>query len=233
MIRVPILTTLIQRYETRTLTMIALSAGALWGFVGVAEEMSEGDLHSFDETVLLALRVAGQPDNPIGGPEIEIAMRDLTALGGVTVLTVMTLSVMTYLILARQKASAAFLGLAIVGGQVISGLAKFGFDRPRPDLVSHAVEVSSSSFPSGHSMMAAVTYLTLAVMLGRAEPRASIRRFYIVLAGILALLVGVSRVYLGVHWPSDVLAGWSLGAAWALGVAMLAEHMARRGRIES
>lgn len=233
MIRVPILTTLIQRYETRTLTMIALIAGALWGFVGVAEEMSEGDLHSFDETLLLALRVAGQPDNPIGGPEIEIAMRDLTALGGVTVLTVMTLSVMTYLILARQKASAAFLGLAIVGGQVISGLAKFGFDRPRPDLVSHAVEVSSSSFPSGHSMMAAVTYLTLAVMLGRAEPRASIRRFYIVLAGILALLVGVSRVYLGVHWPSDVLAGWSLGAAWALGVAMLADRMARRGRIES
>ncbi len=233
MIRVPILTTLIQRYETRTLTMIALIAGALWGFVGVAEEMSEGDLHSFDETLLLALRVAGQPDNPIGGPEIEIAMRDLTALGGVTVLTVMTLSVITYLILARQKASAAFLGLAIVGGQVISGLAKFGFDRPRPDLVSHAVEVSSSSFPSGHSMMAAVTYLTLAVMLGRAEPRASIRRFYIVLAGILALLVGVSRVYLGVHWPSDVLAGWSLGAAWALGVAMLADRMARRGRIES
>lgn len=233
MIRVPVLSSLIQRYETRTLTMIALIAGALWGFVGVAEEMSEGDLHSFDEALLLALRVTGQPDNPIGGPEIEIAMRDLTALGGVTVLTVMTLSVMTYLILARQKALAAFLGLAVVGGQVLSGLAKFGFDRPRPDLVSHAVEVSSSSFPSGHSMMAAVTYLTLAVMLGRAEHRASIRRFYIVMAGILALLVGVSRVYLGVHWPSDVLAGWSLGAAWALGVAMLAERMARRGRIEN
>ncbi|NVO25033.1 phosphatase PAP2 family protein [Donghicola sp. B5-SW-15] len=233
MSRLPMLTALIHRFETRTLMMLAVIAGALWAFVGIAEEMTEGDLHAFDEAVMLALRVPGQLDNPIGGPQIEIAMRDLTALGGVTVLTLMTVSVLVYLLLVRQRGSAALLAVSIAGGQALSHLAKLGFDRPRPDLVSHAVEVSTSSFPSGHSMMSAVTYLTLAVMLARADDRPSIRAFYIVVAAVLAMLVGISRVYLGVHWPSDVLAGWSLGAAWALGVAMVARWLARRGKIES
>lgn len=233
MSRFPILTSLLHRFETSTLTVLAVIAGAFWAFVGIAEEMVEGDLHAFDEAVMLALRVPGQPDNPIGGPEIEIAMRDLTALGGVTVLTLMTVSVLVYLLLVRQRGSAALLAVSIAGGQALSHLAKLGFGRPRPDLVSHAVEVSTSSFPSGHSMMSAVTYLTLAVMLARADGRHKIRVFYIVVAAVLAMLVGISRVYLGVHWPSDVLAGWSLGAAWALGVAMVARWLARRGKIES
>jgi undecaprenyl-diphosphatase len=124
------------------------------------------------------------------------------------------------------------MGVAILGGQALSHLAKLGFSRPRPDLVPHGVEVATTSFPSGHSMMAAVTYLTLAVMLARSERHLSIRAFYISVAAILAMLVGVSRVYLGVHWPSDVLAGWTLGAAWALGVWLLARQMGRKGQIE-
>ena len=127
---------------------------------------------------------------------------------------------------------AILLAIAIVGGQVLSHLMKFSFARPRPELVPHIVEVSSASFPSGHSMMSAVTYLTLAVMLARTERRIRIRVFYIVVAAILTMLVGLSRVYLGVHWPSDVLGGWSLGAAWALGVWLLARRMGEHGQIE-
>lgn len=221
-----------QRVEAVTLVIILAIAGALWAFVGLAAEMLEGDLHEFDERILLALRTAGDLSNPIGGPQVEVAMRDLTALGGITLLTLLTLAVLAFLILRGQRASALFLAIAIVGGQVLSHLMKFSFARPRPELVPHIVEVSSASFPSGHSMMSAVTYLTLAVMLARTERRIRIRVFYIVVAAILTMLVGLSRVYLGVHWPSDVLGGWSLGAAWALGVWLLARRMGEHGQIE-
>ena len=220
------------RVEAVTLVIILAIAGALWAFVGLAAEMLEGDLHEFDERILLSLRTAGDLSNPIGGPQVEVAMRDLTALGGITLLTLLTLAVLAFLILRGQRASALFLAIAIVGGQVLSHLMKFSFARPRPELVPHIVEVSSASFPSGHSMMSAVTYLTLAVMLARTERRIRIRVFYIVVAAILTMLVGLSRVYLGVHWPSDVLGGWSLGAAWALGVWLLARRMGEHGQIE-
>ncbi|WP_417721832.1 phosphatase PAP2 family protein [Salipiger sp.] len=228
----PFLTELTRKVELLTLIALAAIAGAVWAFVGLASEMVEGDLHAFDEAVLLALREPGDPANPIGGSQVEVAMRDLTALGGVTVLTLISLAVMVYLLLRRQRASVALLAVAILGGQGISHLAKSAFSRPRPDLVPHGVEVATASFPSGHSMMAAVTYLTLAVMLARVETRMRIRAFYISVAAILAVLVGVSRVYLGVHWPSDVLAGWSLGAAWALGVWLVAQTLGRGGQIE-
>lgn len=226
------ITDLTRRVETVTLIVILFIAGALWAFVALAAEMLEGELHAFDETLLLALRTPGDPTNPVGGPQIELAMRDITALGGVTVLTLITLSVVTLLVLRRQRTTALFLAIAILGGQALSHLAKSGFSRPRPDLVPHGVEVTTTSFPSGHSMMAAVTYLTLAVILARTEPRLRIRAFYISIAAIVTILVGISRIYLGVHWPSDVLAGWTLGAAWALGVWLLAETLARRGQIE-
>lgn len=226
------LTDLFRRAETLTLVIIVLIAGAIWAFVALASEMVEGDLHAFDETVLLALRTPGDLTNPIGGPQVEMAMRDLTALGGVTVLTLISLSVLIFLFLRRQRASALFLAVAILGGQTLSHLAKSGFSRPRPDLVPHGVDVVTASFPSGHSMMAAVTYLTLAVMLARTESKLRMRAFFVVVAAALAMLVGVSRVYLGVHWPSDVLAGWTLGAAWALCVSLLARKMARQGQIE-
>ena len=225
--------TLLSRIEALTLVGILAAAGALWAFVALAAEMVEGDLHDFDQTVLLSLRTPGDVTNPIGSPQVEIAMRDLTALGGITLLTLITLSVFTALMLRRQRASAVFLLVAILGGQLLSRIAKTGFSRPRPDLVPHGVEVISASFPSGHSMMAAVTYLTLAVMLARAETRVRLRVFYIVLAALLAVLVGISRVYLGVHWPSDVLAGWTLGAFWALGLWLLARWLEARGIIDA
>ncbi|WP_136635341.1 phosphatase PAP2 family protein [Pseudooceanicola onchidii] len=226
------LTALLQRFEIATLMVIVLGAGALWAFVALAAEMLEGDLHAFDEAVLLALRTPGDPSDPIGPHQVEIAMRDLTALGGVTILTLITVAVLVWLILKRQRATAGFLVAAMVGGQIISNVTKLGFSRPRPDLVPHGVEVSTASFPSGHSMMATVAYLTLAVILTRAEKSNPLKAFYLGVAVVLSLLVGTSRVYLGVHWPSDVLAGWSLGAFWALCVWLLARRLQHQGRIE-
>ena len=226
------LTALTSRLETATLIVILAGAGAMWAFFALAAEMLEGDLHGFDETILLALRNPSDLSDPIGGPQVEIVMRDLTALGGVTILTLISASVLIFLVLRGRHASALFLGVAIIGGMLLSNLAKLGFARPRPDLVPHGVDVATASFPSGHSMMATVTYLTLAVMLARTDERLRIRAFFVIMAGVLAMLVGASRVYLGVHWPSDVLAGWTLGAAWALSVWLVARWLGRRGRIE-
>ena len=226
-----LLRTLRAHVEDTTLAILLFVAGVIWAFVALASEMIEGDLSAFDETVLLALRNPADLSDPIGPRGLEIAMRDLTALGGVTVLTILTFSVITLLLLRRQRGMAAVVAVAVIGGQVISFLAKYSFDRPRPDLVPHGVDVATSSFPSGHSMMAAVTYLTLAVMLARLENRRSVKVFYLALAVFLTLAVGISRVYLGVHWPSDVLGGWAAGAAWALGWSLAAQALSRRGDI--
>lgn len=219
---------LTRRFETTTLVVLLLMVGALWAFAAIAVEMREGELTHFDETLLLALRTPGDPSNPIGPPSLEVAMRDLTALGGAVVLVLLSLATAAALAIRRKYFEVAVLAVAIIGGQLVSLLAKAGFSRPRPELVPHSVEVATSSFPSGHSMMAAVTYLTLAVMLSRNEPRRAMKVFYFALAAILAGLVGVSRVYLGVHWPSDVLAGWAAGGAWALMVALVAQTLSRR-----
>jgi undecaprenyl-diphosphatase len=219
---------LADRVEAATLIALLALVGGIWAFAAIAVEMSEGELTHFDETVLLALRAPGDPSDPIGPPALELAMRDLTALGGAAVLVLLSLAAAVALLIRRRYADVAVLAVAVAGGLLVSNLAKVGFSRPRPELVPHGVDVMTSSFPSGHSMMAAVTYLTLAVMLARAETRAAMKLYYLGLAAMLAGLVGVSRVYLGVHWPSDVLAGWAAGGAWALLVALVAQVILRR-----
>lgn len=223
---------LLARVETRTLLVLLLIAAALWGFWALADEMAEGDTRAWDTSLLLSLREPGDPSDPIGGGNAEEAMRDLTALGGATWLVLLTAATAGALALMRQGRSALLLMAAVAGGQVLSSASKGFFDRPRPDLVSHEAYVLTASFPSGHSMMAAVTYLTLAVMLARATPRRRLKAYYFVVAAILTVAVGVSRVYLGVHWPSDVLAGWMIGAAWALLLYTVADWLGRRGAVE-
>ncbi|WP_108660521.1 phosphatase PAP2 family protein [Acuticoccus kandeliae] len=219
-------------FEPRALAALLVVAACAWIFMAVADEVMEGETHALDTAILLALRDPGDPANPLGPAWVEEMVRDFTALGGFGVLTFITFAVSGLMLLHGRVRTTLFLLASIGGGVVFSNLAKHLFDRPRPDLVPHESYVMSASFPSGHSMMAAITYLTLATILARIEPRRSIKAYLIFLACLLSGLVGASRVYLGVHWPTDVVAGWTAGAAWALSCWLIADWLAKRGEIE-
>lgn len=189
--------------------------------VHVAWELIEGEHFSFDTRLLLALRVPRHPQTPIGPAWLLQSAVDISALGGYTLLWLFGVAGIAWLIAAGKRAEAAGIAVSLIGSSVIDGLLKSWIARPRPDLVPHLVQVSNASFPSGHAMISSAVYLTLALMLaegieadgwrGRAG-RVAVVAFF---SG-LAVLIGMSRVYLGVHWPSDVLAGWCFGTAWAL-----------------
>lgn len=208
------------------LGLIALFGGA-WGFIELAEAVAEQETRALDQAVLLALRTGQDPADPLGPPWMEELARDLTALGSVGVLGLITVGTLAYLLLAGRAAAAAFTATAIGGGWLLMHALKFGYARPRPALVPHETVVYTASFPSGHAMMAAITYLTLAAMLARVQPQRLLRAYLLLMAATVTMLVGASRVYLGVHWPSDVLAGWTGGAAWAALCWLLARWLAR------
>ncbi len=203
-----------------------------WAFVALADEVREGETHILDSRLLLALRDPQDPANPLGPSWLEESARDITGLGGYAILTIMTLAALAYLLMAGKRGAALLVVGAVVGGMLLSTALKFGFERPRPDLVPHATRVYTASFPSGHAMLSAITYLTLGALLTRVERRRRVRAFIMGLAVTITLLVGASRVYLGVHWPSDVLAGWSVGAAWASLCWFVALQLQRRGQVE-
>ncbi len=202
--------------ELGVLAVLLLIVGGLWGFVEIADEVIEGETRTLDKKILLFLRNADDLTDPIGPDWFEEIMRDLTALGGTAILVILTLAVAGYLLMQHKKGRALFMVVSIVGGLLLSLALKYGFDRPRPDLVPHDSYVMTSSFPSGHSMLAAVTFLTLGGLLAEYTKKRRLKIYVLSLSVVLTLLVGFSRVYLGVHWPSDVLAGWTAGASWAL-----------------
>ncbi|MEZ4615982.1 MAG: phosphatase PAP2 family protein [Caldilineaceae bacterium] len=223
----------VMRYELTVLLAIVVIAGGAWLFVALAGEVIEGDTHTLDEQLLLALR--NNPNDlgdPIGPPWFEEMMRDFTALGGFGVLTIITGSVLGYLLLQGKVRGALFILVTIVGGMLLSLLLKEGFARPRPDLVPHGSIVLTSSFPSGHSMLSAATYLTLGALLARLQPNPRLKIYILTLAIFLMVVVGISRVYLGVHWPTDVLAGWTAGAVWAALCWLVARRLQQEGAIE-
>lgn len=200
------------------------------GFLGIAEEMTEGETHAADLAVLLAFRAPDDPADPLGPPWVEEMARDVTALGGISVMTLAVGAAAGFLLLRGRRRAAALLVVGVAGGLVLGLLLKAGFDRPRPDLVPHGSVVYTSSFPSGHSMMAAVAWLSLGALVAQALPGVVLRSYVLALAITITVLVGVSRVYLGVHWPSDVLAGWVAGAAWALATWAAGRWLEGRGR---
>lgn len=215
--------------EALTLAALLLAAGGIWLFVELADDVMEGDTTSVDEQLLLMLRAPSDASDPIGPPWAEELARDVTGLGGAGFLAFLTLASAGFLAIQRRRALALYLLVAVASGTLVSTLLKLGFDRPRPDLVPHGSIVYTSSFPSGHSMLSAVVYLTLGALLASGQTNLRLRAYLIGLAGFLTVSVGISRVYLGVHWPTDVLAGWTAGAAWALLCFALAERLRRPG----
>ena len=224
---------LLNRLEFPVLLAGLVIAGGLWGFEELMEVARATTPHAFDTEILLAFRQAGQPGVPIGAPWLEGAMRDITSLGSVSVLVLITAATIIYLLLIRRPATAFLIFVAVAGGQALSSLLKVGVDRPRPELVSHLVTETSLSFPSGHAMLSAVTYLTLGSLAARFLPGRTTKVYVLSLAVLTTLLVGVSRIYLGVHWPSDVLAGWCAGFAWAMLCWLVARLLQRRKVVDN
>ncbi|MFL5296509.1 MAG: phosphatase PAP2 family protein [Phenylobacterium sp.] len=212
----PLLRSLLKRIESRALILVIGAAVALWGFFKIAGEMVEGDTEAIDRLILLAFRNPHNHAEPMGTRSFQEAMRDVTAMGGVTVTTLVTVvGVVAFLAHGRRRRAALLAGTVALA-EISSELLKRFYARPRPDLVPHGSYVYSASFPSGHSTISAAVFLTLAMLIASVEPNRSTKVLTFVVAFALVLAIGISRIYLGVHWPSDVLAGWSLGAAWAL-----------------
>jgi undecaprenyl-diphosphatase len=218
--------------ELTILTVLALLAAGLWVFIRLAQYVNAGEVARIDEWLVLALRSSTDPSDPLGPLWIEEMMRDFTALGGAAVLGLIAAAAILYLLLVDKRSTALMALVAIGGGVVASLVLKDFFDRARPELVPHGTHVYTQSFPSGHSMLSAVTYLTLGAVLARVQERRLLKVYLIGLALGIAGLVGASRVYLGVHWPSDVVAGWAAGSVWALGVWGVTHLLQRTGEIE-
>ncbi|MCR5855610.1 phosphatase PAP2 family protein [Mesorhizobium sp. J428] len=211
--------------------LAAIAGVGAYAFLQIADEVSEAEFDALDRGLLMAFR---QPDDlatPLGPPWFREFMAELTALGGYPLLTIIVALVVGYLIVARMFGPALFTVLAVVSGTAVSQLLKVLYDRPRPDVVEQLVTVHTASFPSGHAAMSAVVYLTLASLIVRLVDSTAIRVYVLVVALLLTVSIGISRIYLGVHWPSDVAAGWAFGIAWAsLSWLAVAALRALRGR---
>ena len=207
-----------RKFERRELGWLIVGLSVcllLWGFLALASEVMEGDTTALDTKILVSLRKADDPTRPIGPAWVETAMLDLTAIGGPTVLGLVVLSVVGFLALQRRYHTALVVLITAASGEVAGVALKNVFLRPRPTVVPHLRDVASTSFPSGHAMESAIIYLTLGAMLMRLAEGRITKLYCIGMAIFVTFLVGVSRVYLGVHYPTDVIGGWMFGFLWA------------------
>ncbi|MDP9103641.1 MAG: phosphatase PAP2 family protein [Pseudomonadota bacterium] len=196
--------------------VLFLAVSAILLFVHLVDEMLEGDAAAPDRAILLLFRTPGDLARPIGPAWLQQSMIDISALGGFTFIWLFTIATLIFLVLVKHWKAAAIFFAGVAGASALNAVFKLSFHRARPDVVPHLTNVDSLSFPSGHAMISAATYMTVGALLAHMQ-RSRLARAYLMTVFItLAILIGISRIYLGVHWPSDVLAGWLLGAAWAL-----------------
>lgn len=218
--------------ESAALAALLVPAAALWAFLGVADLALSGRSLRIDDRILLALRRPDDLATPIGPRVLVRPVRDVTALGSPAILALVCAGVAGYLLVDRKSRAATFLLTSAVVGLALCLALKGLIDRPRPEVVPHLTHPESSSFPSGHAMLSAVVYLTLALLLARHIGGTHRRLYLVAVAVVVAGLVGASRVYLGVHYPTDVLAGWCVGLAWASLCGAVGRHLERRGWVE-
>ncbi len=203
------------RHEFRQLLVAGTAVLALSAFLAVAELVEHGSISRFDEQVLLMLRSPQDPARPAGPAWLLECMLDITALGGATIITLIAMVVAGLLALKHEYHLLGLVALTTIGGAVLETCLKAFVGRPRPTIVPHLIEVHAQSFPSGHSMMSAAVYLSLAALLARRDPSLRVRTYILSVALALVFLIGISRIYLGVHYPTDVLGGWLLGCGWS------------------
>ncbi|MBA3999675.1 phosphatase PAP2 family protein [Brevundimonas sp.] len=215
------------RSELALLTALFVGAVGVLTFIEIADDMTEADGRAFDAMVLRALRPHADPGHAWGPWWLEEAMADVTSLGGISVLGLFAVAVIGFLVIQRKRLSALMLVIGLAGGVALSEGFKGIFERERPPAEYQAVDTLNASFPSGHALLSTVFYLTVGVMLARVLPGNRLKVWVMAMALIIAMLVGLSRVYLGAHWATDVFAGWSLGAAWAMAL-WLAAHLIER-----
>jgi undecaprenyl-diphosphatase len=214
------------------LAALAVLGVAGWVAAELVDEVLEGDAQPYDEWVLRALRSPDDITDPIGPAWFEDIWRDITALGGAPVLVLVTAATVGYFVMRRRYRSVALLLVVTLGGLLLSLLLKGLIDRPRPEFASGASHVVTASFPSGHSMLSAVVYLTLAALLARSSPQLRFKIYFVTVGLALTGLIGLSRIYLGVHYPTDVLAGWTMGLIWAVSCWLAAYFLQKTGLIE-
>ncbi|WP_148596768.1 phosphatase PAP2 family protein [Aquisphaera giovannonii] len=207
------------------LGILTVGMVAIWGFLEIAEGVSEGTTRRFDAWLIHRLRQPGDPTRPLGPIWFEDAVRDLTSLGSLSLLVLVVGAVAGYLWIRRETVALALLFPATIGGLLVSLLLKAIFHRPRPDVVLQLTPAYLSSFPSGHTMNSAVVYLTIGLILSRLSTGVRLRAYAILLPSFLTLTVGLTRIYLGVHYPTDVVAGWAAGAAWMAVVWFLTRRL--------
>ena len=213
--------------ERREITWLLLGLGAcvlLLVFLMLASEVMEGDTLAIDTRIVRAFRQAGDPSKTIGPPWLESVLEDLTALGGPTVTWIVILSLTGYLLLQTKYRTALFVFLTAGSGDLVNHAIKGLFSRARPTVVPHLRDAFNTSFPSGHAMESAIVYLTLAAMLMRIVEGRLTKAYVFGLALLITFLVGISRVALGVHYPTDVIGGWIIGLFWATLCWLAARH---------
>lgn len=219
------------RTEIAALSALFVVTAGIALFADLAEDMREGDGQAFDQAILNWMQpVVGEPRGPWW---LKEAAADLTSLGGISVLTLFAVIVFVFLLIQRKRLSALLLVVGLAGGVGLSEGLKAIFERQRPPEVFQAVDTLNASFPSGHALLSTVFYLTLGVMLTRAFPRTHLKAFVLGAAMVIAILIGLTRVYLGAHWATDVLAGWSVGAAWAMALWLAAYAVQRRQAVHA
>lgn len=210
--------------------LLVVALGSLT-FADLAEDVRDPDNQLFDARVLHLLRpYADDPSRPWGPWWLKEAASDITSLGGISVLALFATIVIVFLVIQRKWLSSVLLIVGLGGGVLLSEGLKAVFERDRPPALYRATETLNASFPSGHALLSAVFYLSLGVMLTRAFPERRFKAYVLGVGIVITLLIGVTRIYLGAHWASDVFAGWSVGAAWAMALWLLAYQISRRQR---
>lgn len=223
------------RHEAVALIAVGILIVSVWGFVNLADEVMEGGTQGFDERVLESVRRGPDLKDMVGPPWLEKSVLEITNLGGITTVTLVVSVVAIFLLLAGHWVRAAVVLLAAGGGAMLTTGLKQLFAITRPSVVPHLTTETTFSFPSGHSTMAATVYLTLGLLLAQMSGHRWFKAYFMCVAVAVVLMVGVSRVMVGVHNPTDVIGGWAVGGAWAILVWLGATRVERLrgGRGES